>query len=311
MAGIKPRIKDIIAIKSLLRIFKGNRFIFVFHDVSDPNESHFSIEYSTPISRFHEQLDLFQDIFEIISLEQIVTDKNLNRNKNYAAITFDDGFYSVLKNARPILKERNIPYAVFLNGAAIKDNQLWFSNIEIAGKPYEEKILRISETTLLEGENPISAIYSRGKFNEYFRSNYKINERGKKIYMDYSDIILLKNEGVLIGSHSYDHFALGFCDRETALVQIEDNDRLLKEITQKTIQHFAIPFGKKEHYNEDTIAALKRTGHTYIYSANPNKFTARDLNEDDFFFPRIGITDETQREILFLINRTLFIKYDL
>src|SRR6201999_1816926 len=103
------------------------------------------------------------------------------------------------KNARPILKERNIPYAVFLNGAAIKDNQLWFSNIEIAGKEYEEKILNISQTKLYEGENPIAAIYSRGKFNQYFRENYKIEGKGKKIYLDYQDVLLLKDEGVLIG----------------------------------------------------------------------------------------------------------------
>jgi len=311
MAGVKPTIKHVLATKLFIRILKGNRFIFVFHDVSNSNESHYSKEYSTSIARFREQLDLFQDIFEIISLEQIVTDSHLDKNKNYAAITFDDGFYSVLKNARPILKDRGIPYAIFLNGAAIKDNQLWFSNIEIAGKSYEEKILNISQTELLEGENPISAIYSRGKFNKYFRENYKLTDKGKKIYLDYEDILLLKEEGVLIGSHSYDHFALGFCDEETARAQIDDNHELLKEIAQKTIQHFAIPFGKKEHYNENTISALKRTGHTYIYSANPNKFTVKDLTNNDFFFPRIGITEQSPKEILFMINRTLFKKYDL
>jgi len=294
-----------------MRVFKGNRFIFVFHDISDSNEPHFSKEYSTPVSRFREQLDLLQKIFKIIPLEQIVTDKNLKRDKNYAAITFDDGFYSVFKRARSILKEKGIPYAVFLNGSAIKDNQLWFSNIEIAGKSYEKQILEISQTVLADGEDPISAIYSRGKFNQYFRENYKLKEAGKKIYMDTDDIKLLRQEGVLIGSHSYDHFALGFCDELTAREQIEDNHKLLKEITNQTIRHFAIPFGKKKHYNKNTISVLKESGHTFIYSANPNKFKAKDLNRSDFFFPRIGITDQTPRELLFMINRTLFKKYDL
>jgi peptidoglycan/xylan/chitin deacetylase (PgdA/CDA1 family) len=311
MTGFKPRIKSLLANKSFIRVFKGNRFIFVFHDISDPKEPHFSKEYSTPVSRFREQLELFQEIFEIVSLEQIVTDKNLDKDKNYAAITFDDGFYSVFKNARPILKDKKIPYAVFLNGVAIKDNQLWFSNIEIAGKNYEEKILKISETKLTNGEDSISAIYSRGKFSKYFRDNYKLDEPGKKIYMDSSDIMVLLQESVLIGSHSYDHFALGFCDDEIARTQIEDNHTLLKQLTHQTIKHFAIPFGKKKHYNKNTISVLKESGHTYIYSANPNKFNTDDLSKNDFFFPRIGITDQTPREILFLINRTLFKKYDL
>lgn len=311
MTGLKPRIKNLLAIRMFMKMFRGNRFIFVFHDISDSNELHFSKEYSTPVSRFREQLALFQEIFKIIPLEQIVTDKNLDKSKNYAAITFDDGFYSVFKNARPILKEKNIPYAVFLNGAAIKDNQLWFSNIEIAGKNYEEKILKISQTVLTDGEDPISAIYSRGKFNQYFRDNYKLKETSKKIYIDSDDVMVLQQEDVLIGSHSYDHFALGFCDDETARIQIEENHLLLKQLTHETIRHFAIPFGKKKHYNKNTISALKESGHTYIYSANPNKFNSNDLNKNDFFFPRIGITDQTPREILFMINRTLFKKYDL
>ena len=311
MTGLKPRIKNTLAIRLFTRLFRGNRFIFVFHDISNPDEPHHSKEYSTPISRFREQIDLFRETFEIIPLEQIVTDKNLDKYKNYAAITFDDGFYSAFKNARPILKEKSIPYAVFLNGAAIVDNQLWFSNMEIAGNNYGKKILEISQTSVTEGEDPISAIYSRGKFNQYFRDNYRLKETGRKIYMDSSDIKQLQQEGVLIGSHSYDHFALGFCDDITARIQIEDNHKLLQEITGQTINHFAIPFGKKKHYNKNTIAALKENGHTFVYSANPNRFITDDLNRSDFFFPRIGITDQTPRELLFMINRTLFKKYDL
>lgn len=311
MTGFKPKIKNVLAIRSFMRIFRGNRFIFVFHDISDSNEPHFSKEYSTPVTRFKEQLNLFQELFEIIPLEQIVTDKNLDKNKNYAAITFDDGFYSVFKTARSILKEKGIPYAVFLNGSAIMNNQLWFSNIEIAGKNYEKRILEISQTKLSGGEDPISAIYSRGKFNQYFRENYKLEQTVKKIYMDSSDVSVLQQEGVLIGSHSYDHFALAFCDNETARIQIEDNHILLEQLTHQTIRHFAIPFGKKKHYNKNTIAAIKESGHTYIYSANPNKFNKSDLDSSDFFFPRIGITDQTPKEILFMINRTLFRKYDL
>jgi len=295
-----------------IKLLKGNRFIFVFHDISNANESHHSPLYSTLISRFEEQLNLLHELFEIIPLEQIVSDKNLSRNKNYASIHFDDGFYSVMKHARRLLIEKKIPYSVFLNGAAIEENQLWVSNLEIHSdeKKYVEKVLRLSQVEKAEGENPILAIISRGKFGNDFKVGHKKEPKGK-IYMDRGDVTQLSEDGVTIGNHTFDHFVLSTCDAETTKAQIEDNKTLLNKITKQKINHFALPYGRKEHFNSETIAAIKKAGHDFIYSTNPNRFRAKDLEKQDFLFPRICITTETPKQLLFYINRALYKNYDL
>ncbi len=311
MTPLKQVMKDVMSNRAFMRIFRGNRFIFLFHDVSNKDAVQYSDEYSTPISLFEEQVDLLQHLFEIVPLERIVADKDMDNSKNYAAITFDDGFYSVLENARPILNKREIPYTIFLNAAAIKDNQLWFSNLQLAEGKYRDKLLHISHTEIGSNEDLVSAIYTRGKFDDNFRAEYKIPRNAKKIFMDFADIAILQEEGVLIGSHSYDHFVLNFCDDETRRIQIEENNELLQKIAKQRIRHFAIPFGKKEHFDDITIAAIKQAGHKYIYTSNPNKFTVEDLRNPNFLFPRIGISNSTPNELLFIINRALFKKYDL
>lgn len=308
MRRIKKYFRKGLGSRIPLRLSKGNRFIFVFHDISNPHEAHHSPFYSTLISNFEEQLNLLQELFEIIPLEQIVSDQNLSSNKNYAAIHFDDGFYSVIAHARPLLMRKKIPYSVFLNGAAIVENQLWISNFEIhrTEKKYEKKILDFSQVIKVGNENSILAIISRGKFGNDFKDGHKIYEPKEKIYMNRQDVAQLSKEGVTVGNHTYDHFVLAKCDKETTRVQIEDNSSLLKKITNQKINHFALPFGGEEHFNGEIISAIKKAGHDFIYSTLPNRFRTKDLENKDFLFPRICITNETRLELLFHINRALY-----
>lgn len=312
MHRIKRIVRKGLGSKLPIRFLKGNRFIFVFHDISNADEAHHSPLYSTLVSRFEEQLNLLNEIFKIIPLEQLVSDKQLPENKNYASIHFDDGFYSVMKHARPLLRKKEIPYSVFLNGAAMEENQLWVSNLEIhkAEKEYVQRVLDISDVKKVQGENPILAIIARGKFGKGFEG-HKINSPKEKIYMSREDVAQLSADGVTIGNHTYDHFVLSSCNIETTRAQIENNKSLLNELTKEKITHFALPYGRKEHFNAETISAIKKSGHDFIYSTNPNRFRAKDLDREDFLFPRICITKETPKQLLFYINRALYKKYDL
>ncbi|MBK7270018.1 MAG: polysaccharide deacetylase family protein, partial [Flavobacteriales bacterium] len=50
---------------------------------------------------------------------------------NFATITFDAGFKSVYTDARPLLRAARMPYAVFINGAAVTQGQNWITNMEM------------------------------------------------------------------------------------------------------------------------------------------------------------------------------------
>ena len=313
MRKLEQLIKSVLETKVLLKLSKGNRFIFVYHDISDVNSVQHSRHYSTPIDLFKQHLALLHECFSIISLDELVTNKHLANTKNYAAICFDDGFYSVYQNAKPLLDTLKLPYTVFANAAAIINNQLWLSNLEILkhDKHYSAKLLQVSETSLAADEDVIGAIVKRGVFNRHFREGYTSEKIESKIYLNEFELRQLANEGVEIGNHSYDHFVLGALEPGDLKQQIHENHELLEKICNKNIKHFALPFGKREHYTATTVRELRAAKYAYIYTTNPNKFRSKDLNDKNFLFPRIGITHETPKQVLVYINRSILKQYHL
>lgn len=89
------------------------------------------VDTSTPAStsispeRFIEHLDIIhQQGFTVLPLLEIL-DKLKNNHplpEKTVAITFDDGYVSIYKNALKALKSRNMPFTVFINPQAVEKN---------------------------------------------------------------------------------------------------------------------------------------------------------------------------------------------
>lgn len=311
LAKIKKRIKRFLGSNLMLPLSKGNKFIFVFHDVSNPHDKQYSAHYSTTIEKFKELIDLFQNLFEIVPLADLVEEgTNLDKQKNYAAITFDDGFYSVYEYAHPILKEKQIPYTIFLNKGAIQNNQLWVSNLVMQDAAYRTQIVDALKVNTQEAD-PVATLSLEGHFGKEFIDNYKIEEEVEKIYLDEQDLQILLKDGVFFGSHTADHPALSQCADEAFLIhQIQSNKEYLEQLLGQEMKHFALPFGKKDHYNEQVLAKLKQSGHAYIYTTNPNRVKI-NTPKDYMTIPRIAIGNPSDEELMFMINRSFFKEYQL
>jgi peptidoglycan/xylan/chitin deacetylase (PgdA/CDA1 family) len=120
----------------------------------------------------------------------------------------------------------------------------------------------------------------------------------------------LYDDGILIGSHSTDHYRMDKCTEAELATQIVENIDFLKDLLKTDIEHFSIPFGKKEHYDKNVIEKIFAGGHKFVYSTNIVSFEADKINKPRFLFPRLGILNQTPEEIMFQINRTFIRKYD-
>ncbi|MEQ8478573.1 MAG: polysaccharide deacetylase family protein [Fulvivirga sp.] len=310
---VKQYLKRLVSAKAMSGLFKNRRFIFVYHDISNENSIHHANQYSTTPERFFEQIEFLKSQFEIIPLQQLVNDNDLSSNKSYASLTFDDGFESVFSIARPILNERKIPYSVFVNLSALVNNQVWVSNIIMNDKSYENKLRKLAGVSTPKNST-ISDIMSGGNFTNEFLTNYKIDnsDTQQRVYMGLDQLKRLKEEGVLIGNHSSDHFVLSQCDDETLKNQIKAIDSLLvNELGLNKVEYFAIPFGKKGHYNSKVLEEISTFGYKYIFSTNPDHFKIKKTNHSYMLYPRIGIGEDTTDQIQFYINRSYFRNYDL
>lgn len=304
---IKKILKKIVSSKFFLNYPKGRRYIFLFHDVSDENEKHHSDIYSTSIKQFKKNISLINNFFHIIPLDELVSNNHLD-NKNYASITFDDGFFSVLKNAYPVLSKLNIPFTIFVNGEAIKNNQLWVSNLILnKDQNYHKKLSNLTQVKYLHNKS-VQSIYSNGFFDKKFCKVYKFANRDKKIYLNFEDIVFLVSKSVNIESHSFHHLVLSKCEKNLLDSEILDNKTFLANINKKDSLHFAIPFGKQNHYNESVIKKIRSFGYKYIYTTEANYFNKSNLNDENYLFPRITITNQSTSELMYSINRPLFFR---
>ncbi|SRR6266545_3305097 len=247
------------------------RFIFIYHDVSNETAFQFSNLCSTSVPIFVQQIEFLARRFELVSLDDVLSPETKRQKRRLAAITFDDGFLSVRDTAFPILSAKGIPFATFVNRLAISENRL---------------------------------------FNDSGDSRLEIAGE-ERVFLDEADMIFLSRKGVTIGNHSATHRRLIKCDEGTLREEIDDNKVYLEQLIGKPVYHFALPFGKHEHYDEQVLAHCYRAGHKYVYSSNPTFF---DLSSDCYkrrLIPRIGLTNETPANLLFMINRPLFKTIDI
>jgi peptidoglycan/xylan/chitin deacetylase (PgdA/CDA1 family) len=98
---------------------KGARLIFVYHDISDPSDEHHHESYSTSPEDFIKQIDFLKRKFRFLSLDELL---EYEGSAPAAALTFDDGFSSVLSRAAPLLRAREIPFSIFCNQRSVKED---------------------------------------------------------------------------------------------------------------------------------------------------------------------------------------------
>jgi peptidoglycan/xylan/chitin deacetylase (PgdA/CDA1 family) len=215
-------------------------------------------------------MELIAKHFNLVSLAEIVAD-NSSQSQRLATITFDDGFLSVKDEALPYLKARGIPFSVFVNSMAIKENRLFYgTEVPSINRHYEQKV-----------------------------------------FLDESDIRDLAAKGVTIGNHSSTHKVLAGCDEATLRHEILENRLYLESLTGNPVKHFALPFGKREHYDQHVLDLCRITGHEFIFSTNPTFFEPSTAGCQHRPIPRIGLTDETPAAVTFTINRPLFKTIDI
>ncbi|HWN10318.1 MAG TPA: polysaccharide deacetylase family protein [Pyrinomonadaceae bacterium] len=254
------------------RILAGprKRFVFLYHDISDPGSPQYSPLYSTQVQRFKAQVEMIAKHFHLVSLEEVVKE-HPQENRRLASITFDDGFASVKDEAMPYLGLKGIPFSVFVNSMAVKHNRLFYGpDVPDINRSYD-----------------------------------------RKVFLDEADIKGLAAKGIDIGSHSSTHKVLAECDQATLKEEILENKLYIESLTNKAVKHFALPFGKKEHYDERVLEECRLAGHEFIYSTNPTFFESSSASYQRRLIPRIGLTNETPAEVIFMINRPLLKTIDI
>jgi peptidoglycan/xylan/chitin deacetylase (PgdA/CDA1 family) len=295
--------------KSLSRNFilpfrRPRRFIFFYHDISDPDSVQHSWHYSTSIQKFKEQIEFLSGKFEWVDLDSIR--RQAPFKTHVASLVFDDAFKSVQSNAMPLLQAKGIPFSVFASRHAVLYNRLWVSDLEFNKTQLEKDLPGFSKE--IQSVESFQLLQKNSAFHKALHGIALTPYNKEQIYLNAEDVKLLHSKGVIIGSHAATHANLHFCDETSLKAEITGNKLFLEEILQSSVKHFAIPFGKKEHYTSSALVTAREAGHEFIYSSNPSSFS---ISAKTRLIPRIGLTENSTMEIMFYINRQFLKNLDL
>ena len=100
------------------------------------------------------------------------------------------------------------------------------------------------------------------------------------------DIIKLKNNGMVIGSHSMTHCFLNTLSKKDVFYELNESKKILEDIIQDEVKYFSIPRGI---YTKEVIEIAKRAGYKNLFTSE----IGINYNQD-FLLKRIPIKRNTK-----------------
>ena len=263
---------------------------------------------ATPDS-FARQMKYLAEHYNIISILDILDAITNGNNLPYRAalISFDDGYYDLLKYAWPTLQKLKLPAVIFVASdyASNPERVFWWDRIANAILNTERKTLDISPFDIRLAENHHDR-YVVVKKVQAFLKNLKNDESkdlveeicqflGEKnspqqVSLDWEQLRRLNQGGIVIGAHSQSHPLLTQIPLDDAKSEILGSQDDLKHEIGNTHPIFCYPNG---NYNEDIITILRANGFTIAFTTDDGH---NDLRTSDHY--RLCRTNITRRTSL-------------
>lgn len=244
--------------------------------------------------------------------------------ENACLLTFDDGYVDNFTYTYPVLRENKLQGSFFIPGKTFNENLLLdvnkihyilasgniseiFQDLikkieiyrdEMPKLPRKEILLeqyavanrfdnketifvkRILQTVLPERiRNKISS--------ELFKKYVGIEEStlAKEIYMNRDQIRCMKNDGMFIGIHGYDHYWLGNLTEEQMKEDIDKSLIIMDEFIDRDNWVINYPYGS---YNENVIEYISQKGCKLAMTTNVG--VASD-SDNKYLLPRLDCND--------------------
>lgn len=269
---------------------------------------------SLDIAAFRHQLAYFKKYYHVISLEEFLEGLRAGRRlpTNSVVLTLDDGYQSNYTLAYPVLKEFNLPAAIFVTTNFVdRQEGQWVDRLEYA-------IDRTSRDRLEVTIGDRSSSFELHGAAQKKISDQKLRSELKKLPRDKRDLLVgeieqrlgqkLPNDGttpeiyrplewrqilemvegglVAIGSHTLSHVILTQCGPEALQEELEGSKQVVEQKTGRPCRLFAYPGGREGDFDSRTEEGLKRAGYACALT------TVEGLNDaktDPYELKRLGV----------------------
>ena len=295
----------------------------MYHYVRDIKNSLFPNIKGLDIKEFQFQINYLKKNYNIISLEDFFNN-DFNQNEKNCVLTFDDGYIDHYNFVLEVLLKNNIKGAFFPPVDVVDKNSLLdvnkihvilasaeeqkifkrlkyhFKKRNISGKNLDYYINSIDTTDRYD--NKITVIIKRllqTKLDFKLRSklcddllidfsDFSIDYLKEVFYLNFNQLIEMKDMGMHIGSHGKSHYWFNSLSESNQEKEIVESKFFLKNIYQNEsfLLSMCFPYG---NYNNTTLNLLKKHDFKIGLTTKPNKFN--DLKDNLLEIPRLDTND--------------------
>ena len=303
----------------------GQTAVLTYHGVlSDTFDADDFLDHNfVSASAFASQIDYVCEHYEPVSIRDLAGWYLSGRRppRRAIAITFDDGFANNYSVAFPILRERGVPFTVFVTTGMVGTSgaQLWTERVKRAIYLCQAQ----SASLVLDGRPVTLDLSSPSKRTAAARAAVQqlkrcaLPERDAAVsiiedvcgrplpahrdheryeFLTWEQIRALAGAGVEIGSHTVNHPILSTLDDETLETELQASKASLERELGRECRLLAYPNGSAADYGAREKRALNRLGYECAFSLRgtlngerPDRFEIDRINinraYDDAMFP--------------------------
>jgi len=295
------------------------QIIVNYHYVENPSPR-FSGIFPCSVEDFNRQINFLSQNYRIVSPSEVFEAAKAGDPEMLAAITLDDGLKDQYQNTLPILKKYKAVAAFFPITATLDGHlptahkiHVLLSRVSAAETcdtfnkfikefyPDLESAYRIPKDRRLTDKRMHEDICSanfketmiflpediKGQFLRYGFKNLGLNEKNisKELFMSVEEIADIQNQGMAVGGHSHNHYAMNVVSEETLRKDIQLNKETLTDILKTAPTMFSYPHGR---YSDTALKILKEAGYLYAFTIERRGVAAGD---NQLLIPRHDTAD--------------------
>ena len=268
------------------------------------------------VDDFKKQLNFFEKEYGFVSKEEwhsYIKGNGMGSGKGKVILTFDDGLNCHYDYVYPELVKRNLWGIFYVATRSLIDFKLINTHkIHLLCGAFEGKKLLNCLTKLLTDEMILDSKRKEFKNNTYTKQknyagvtefkrilnyfvsskyieplidgissqlNYTIN--GDNFYITLENLIKMKQNDMLIGSHTVDHDLMSRLTSDEQSAQISQSFKILEKVISNTHKTYCHPYGGFHSFDENTINLLSMANVAYSFNVE-----SRDIEEDDIIKSR-------------------------
>lgn len=208
-----------------------------------------------------------------------------------ATLTFDDGLKEHFTVAWPILMKYNVPGVFFIitgcHERMALSHKIWLllnkadeliKQFKIDSDPYLPDYWYVYDRAEIANLKYYLNTHEK-ELDEIFNGYYDEEREIERFYMDWDDIRILHDSGMVIGNHTHTHPMLGTLTNEQQEFEIQHSTNLITRKVEKPLT-FAYPLNS---FNDFTVSLLKKYGYRSAVGYKPvNQFFFGRLDTNEF-----------------------------